>query len=1361
MSFSGLLPSELLELRRIRSIHGAYNCHHGSTGLPGSPGPPGVPGPTGPIAQPIVSFSYIYTNSFVEPGSGYFTTNPRPLNASSTLWLSLEDSFGILQLEYLSTIGLGSVAVVYSIPTGTRYLFRITSVSFIGSSVSFAVTSLTNIYYVPSEGETFHITFQTTVSGPTGSSGPTGIVGPTGAQGVTGPTGTIVITGPTGSAGITGPTGMTGSAGITGPTGFSDRYATTTGITTYSLFGGGISSGDIPTITFPVAPGLAYVRGNSVVVISQDYAARFTAYVFSYDSATGFITFENIQNETGSCINQVLLVNLDGIPGPTGNTGPQGIGYTGPQGIGYTGFQGPTGYTGLEGPTGLTGYTGPQGPTGFLPIVYGPTGPYYSTSLSILPSTSNLAIGSLEAPFKDLFISESTIYFIGQSNVSTQSNATLSVNTITGQIQVTYIDVPLGGGPSITKQFDITDTVTGATGSQGLQGDQGPEGATGTQGPTGSTGSQGPTGSTGPTGLQGLGVPTGGTAGYVLTKASSNDYDTVWAASSGGTGNLIYSDTWIQTNFIDPPPPIVFGTVSATSTRIFIPWEYPSQTPIGLISSWVPVINTITSTLSYTVTGPSVSTVVPFSNSSNSYINYHDGTPFITGIVLSKQAGSSGIQSIVFPGESNARYAYVYYNTGLSNLIASSNNLFTAWYRNTNPNSNPSSTELVLFLTAGPPSAPRSLAVTPAITTASISYVAPLSNDITDPATTLTITGYNLAYSSAGSTIRYGGPIADSNTAQTASLSYTASSLFPDSSYTLAVSATNSGSQTGASNTTTFTTSNLSPSALLSGVLTFPARYYSHGTIKNIGTGATKTNLVNSTANWASTAFVAPIHGVANRGSNVAPMTLSVTLSNATVTTGPTISFNGFPATTPGASTSNALTLTPTAVYDAYSITGSTGFYLNSSNTLTLGTATFVASKVDYVVTVTESNVTSASSPATFTFQYDTQITTNPVIVSISLAFTSNYSSWVSGVRVIAGTPAYTVQTVMSNMGNYYYSSPLLSYTSTPVAISPSSETDLTNVSGITSGTFSNTITCSNAAIISGSLVSTYANSITMTGVAHNIYAASSSLAATPIPAMVDGPSVALVYNTLPQTLPSLVASVPTIGFRVSSGVAGAANVPPFTNGGTPYANTAYNNTLDISGLEELQVANGTFCTKSSQTYSYSNYTTSLYDATNLNLVDYSSIPSSGYRYATFAWRITPASPSVYGTLSFTLTSASTLTLSNTLAYAGSSPIYLFYRTEDVASSAPTNGASLSSAWINGNSTTGIQVTNGNYFNPTTYTLTPNWGLTSVTVGSTTTFNVKVQPLNITSGQEIRLYCRIGLPMAESIKFAYVSATLS
>lgn len=69
-----------------------------------------------------------------------------------------------------------------------------------------------------------------------------------------------------------------------------------------------------------------------------------------------------------------------GLSGPTGATGPPGIGLTGPAGIGLTGPTGPAGQTiiigegiGMRGPTGPSGIPGPTGPQG-IPGSIGPQG---------------------------------------------------------------------------------------------------------------------------------------------------------------------------------------------------------------------------------------------------------------------------------------------------------------------------------------------------------------------------------------------------------------------------------------------------------------------------------------------------------------------------------------------------------------------------------------------------------------------------------------------------------------------------------------------------------------------------------------------------------------------------------------------------------------------------------------------------------------------------------------------------------------------------------------------------------------------------------------------------------------------------
>jgi hypothetical protein len=525
-----------------------------------------------------------------------------------------------------------------------------------------------------------------------------------------------------------------------------------------------------------------------------------------------------------------------------------------------------------------------------------------------------------------------------------------------------------------------------------------------------------------------------------------------------------------------------------------------------------------------------------------------------------------------------------------------------------------------------------------------------------------------------------------------------------------------------------------------------------------VATGLTKTALLNTNSAWTSATFAVPIHSEVTRGStNNGIMHLSTSLSNTTVVQGPSLSYFGFrtPQTLPTTPAVNNITLTCTSAIDAYG-TGAdpnAGFYLVSSNYVTIGSAALVPSSADYSLIVSQSNANSSS--AVFTFQYDTVITTAPTLF-MSANFASNQFAYVSGVRIVYGTPRYVVTSTLGNMGNYYYSSPLLTYTGSPAAVSPSAEVNLSNItSGISGGAFGASLTC--VSQLTSSTLG-YSDSISITGVANNPSGSSGPYVAS-ISAIADGPSYTLIYTTLPQTLPSLVAGVAGLGFHVSSATAGPTNVPPF-NAGAPYSSTAYDKTADITTLQEVQVVNGSFTTPSAQTGSYLNYTTSYYTSNTTNTVNYSGISTTGYRFATFAWKLS-TSRLYGGSLTFALNGTSAITLVNGIAYAGATPILLFYRFEDVASSAPTNAGSISSAWINGNSTSGTQLVSGNYWLPLTSTSTPNWGLNSVMLnGSTATFDVGLYPINIAS-QDIRLYCRIGLPMAEAFKFTSVTARIT
>lgn len=111
---------------------------------------------------------------------------------------------------------------------------------------------------------------------------------------------------------------------------------------------------------------------------------------------------------------------------------------------------------------------------------------------------------------------------------------------------------------------------TGDTGPQGIQGIQGPKGDTGDTGPIGPQGIQGPTGATGATGPAGPGVAAGGTAGQVLVKASTTDYDAQWAdvAKPMAHSHSISDVTGLQTALDAKADASVIGDIAAALTTI-------------------------------------------------------------------------------------------------------------------------------------------------------------------------------------------------------------------------------------------------------------------------------------------------------------------------------------------------------------------------------------------------------------------------------------------------------------------------------------------------------------------------------------------------------------------------------------------------------------------------------------------------------------------------------------------------------------------------------------------------------------------------------------------------------------------------
>lgn len=255
---------------------------------------------------------------------------------------------------------------------------------------------------------------------------------------------------------------------------------------------------------------------------------------------------------------------LQGLTGPVGATGPKGdkgdkgdtgaTGATGPAGptgatgpIGPEGPQGPAGATGATGPKGDTGDTGPQGPAG-------PTGPTGATG----PQGPKGDTGDT-GPMGPTGPQGAT----GPQGPKGDTGDTGPMGP-TGPQGATGPQGPQGDpGPT------GPTGATGPQGPQGIQGDPGPQGPQGDPGPMGPAGPTGPTGATGATGPQGpagVGVPAGGTAGQVLSKIDSTDYNTQWSTPSSGGGGFSFaapSGRYIKTGYFNG------NTVLGTQRLIF------------------------------------------------------------------------------------------------------------------------------------------------------------------------------------------------------------------------------------------------------------------------------------------------------------------------------------------------------------------------------------------------------------------------------------------------------------------------------------------------------------------------------------------------------------------------------------------------------------------------------------------------------------------------------------------------------------------------------------------------------------------------------------------------------------------------
>jgi len=1135
-----------------------------------------------------------------------------------------------------------------------------------------------------------------------------------------------------------------------------------------------------------------------------------------------------------------------GLTGYTGHTGPAGsatnTGATGQTGhTGPTGYLGPTGYTGHTGPLGMTGPMGLAGDTGFT----GYTG--YTGTTGNTGSTGNTGTTGPTGP------------------IGTGPTGTTGTTGQTGPKGTTGPTGPIGTGPTGPTGNTGTTGPTGQVGPQGPQGDLGEKGCTGPTGRQGATGAGG-LGQTGPQGVPGTATNTGATGSTGPTGAQGLPGEATNTGATGPTGPQGIPgtatntgatgpggmDIWYQRYIIDPTPAPVIGTPTSESTKIFIPWTYPSTINVGVQTGYLPFVSSYTAIVST----PQVSTFVVNGGGTGppnylDAVNGYCSTIHVNGIILTNQVALANTYGYVnFPTLGNV-YSIYYYNPTFSNFNAPATGGIKMYYQNRNQSISSSTVAITGFSVSGTPSYPQNFTVTGSnVTSLSVSYTAPQFVDVLNPTTSATIAVYALAFSSISTLYRFvGSTTFTSGTVQTLSavlpypntpyynnwvqnglnLSYTyPNNLYPDTRTEVFVTASNTANSAyGQQASTVGTTTYLSQIATPSGLTFSGAIYYNNGTVKRCSDNATITNVLTTSNTITSDTYATPVHTTLNRGTaaaNIMYLSTFLLTSAAATSNGPLVAFGGFSQAAPATpQTTNGLVLA-SGTTDTYygSPTYDQGFYLKSLNTLTINSN--VIGTVGYSPNVNQMTVVEkqldGSAPSgvitsnSYQYYYD-NLTNTPAVTALSYTLT-NSNTRVSGIYIIYGVATATINATASNLGNYFYSNPLVTYTLTIGSNSYTSNTTLPSPASQITGplTFSNT----SLASVNITTDAIYAISTTLTAVAYNPYTNSAPVTST-IAVIADGPSYSLVAApspTIPASVPTLNTSGTVAGARCWS--AGSAltntsnfnatmsNTPtylpgysfttPTTVGATPtniYASVLYNQTWSLTdsgtyntdsydATTELQVADGVFITPNTtsngRTIGYKNYNNFLINSnvSPTSLVNYTTISGTGYRFTTFVWKL--GAGTFPATVTFTLNNVRNIVqqVANPACAvtAAGNPLYILYRLEDTANIYPSidggtglyafDTATKTTIWLNANAndptkvvgtTNYYQLLTSNY--PTSAYVRGGFVATSVS-GNNFLIQAAV-PAPVVISNTLYLYCRIGLPMTDDADFSYVTAS--
>jgi hypothetical protein len=903
------------------------------------------------------------------------------------------------------------------------------------------------------------------------------------------------------------------------------------------------------------------------------------------------------------------------------------------------------------------------------------------------------------------------------------------------------------------------------------------------------------------------------------------------AVGANTTTTTTTSDTWTLSNLIYAPPAIILSVVASTQS-ITIKWDYPTQINTGFYEFPLPYLKifNFNYTFSYTSGTRSIANQTANGTSYVSSVPSNTNGTAITAIVLTKNAtattggttttfGTSTFQSsikVLTEGtapNTTTRYALTCFDTNLSSFTSATNSAIRIWYSNwsISTSASLSTAALITFSDSGVPSIVRSLSTSTSNNTNVISftfsYIAPELYDSTSGATIAVSTEqpiefYKITYSSVASPTRYGTSVSDTGSpAPQTALSYQITTAYPDSLYTFSVSAKNSLSTTyGETATKTGYSTSINPKQTFGSIgFIYPNSTTSAKMVSTNNNTVTYNIYFGSvsTSDWTSNSFASPIHKLDNRGSSAnSLLTISAGLGGNSAS----VIYNGFstPLTAPTATNSENLVINPSMPTDSYSTASYQGFYLQTSNTVTIKANALVASNNVYTITITQTQAGTSVGGSNVSFYVDTYGT--PAVTSIATSIWPDTTAAVQicGIYVFNGSVKLNSTTTATSIGNYFYnSSNILTYGGPQISGSEQNN-NLNNVSSDkSSGQLTGTITITNSSGRITYSTSSYSTAISgVTPIAYNQVgtASTSNPTSSAIPAIIDPLSVTL-YNSINsnQTLINILIDGTTStginGKRVYSGGAPltGSKVPSNLYGGTtPYYTIPYNNSWDLtnndnSGYDakyELLIANGKFRTRDStyaQNYATFNYGTG--SAIAQNTVDYYGLQSeTGYRYVTFAWSILSSSATNLAYLNVLLTDLTTFNQS-TLLYAGDSTtqILIYYRMEDSTNSSTLelSGSAVNTWWISLNDNASNENIEGAH-TPSNYKVKPNSnkayhpGTLNINLSGTTATIKALMPTGLNnaysavSAGKLICYIRIGLPMSiSSCSIGNVKAYLS